>query len=585
MKISLRWKMIACFLLASIVPFFLSLSVFIYNTSNRNKENLFETIDIRSSQNADSISEILIDVDRMFTTLIRNADLREFLYSQYGGNQADALFAYQSMAIQTQIDNIARDYTVRLYNADPVVGIAPLTNNDLDTFLRKYGADAANASTKIQIQYLEAYGTQPARIGFYRVYLESAANPIYTTIEVPVADLLPNIDMEYALLLDNTTPIIYSNAEIFSAMLLTDEDFLRIDQKGVLSIGDSTYLATIHPISSLLDSHAFRNEISLMCLFPYDAFEQTLRESLLGIVPLCLFCVIFSLMVTIIFTRRLTTRIGTMQEKTKRVLNLDFNIAEPVVIQDELGDLEKDIYDMASALAVQIEREYEAIQAEGEQRLLNEKLHNAWVKAQISSLRHQINPHYLFNTLESIRMHLLLKGDKESAKILQMFADSYRKSLDIDYGDYTLKDELETINDFLVIQKYRLGDRFVSHIDVDDNALDCKLPKLILQPLVENAFFHGIELSNRLGQLDIHIRRNQNVVSIMVRDNGLGIANEKLDELKEDLKKKDSSSGTGIGIRNIANRLHLLYGSETLFDIESQYGSGTTITFEIPYRK
>ena len=182
-------------------------------------------------------------------------------------------------------------------------------------------------------------------------------------------------------------------------------------------------------------------------------------------------------------------------------------------------------------------------------------------------------------------MHLLLKGDKETAKILQIFAASYRKSLEVDSGDYTLKDELDTINDFLAVQKYRLGDRFVSEIQVDESALDCKMPKLLLQPLVENAFFHGIELSNRLGHLAIHIHRNSNTVSIMVKDNGLGIPADKLQELKAKLESNDAAAGTGIGINNISSRLRLLYGPETNFGIESQYGIGTTIQFEIPYRK
>ena len=586
MKISLRWKMIACFLLASIVPLFLSLSVFVSNTSAKTRENIADTIEIRSSQNAEQISEVLTSVDQMFLSLIRNGDLREFLYAQYNDSQADALNAYQSLALQSQIDTISKGYTVRLYNANPVLGIAPLTNNSMGTFLLKYGADAANVSTKIQMQYLEAYGTQPARIGFYRIYLDTAVDPIYITIEVPVADLLPHADLEHALLLDDTIPIIYSNEELFGEISLSNEDLTQIQQKGTLSVGQSSYLATIYPLSSMPDnSKAFSNAVSLLCLFPYDAFEQTLQESLIGIIPLSVLCVIFSVLVTIIFTRRMTTRISAMQAKTKRVLNLDFNIAEPVMIQDELGDLENDIYEMASALAVQIEREYEAIQAEGEQRLLNEQLHNAWVKAQIASLKHQINPHYLFNTLESIRMHLLLKGDKETAKILQIFAASYRKSLEVDSGDYTLQDELDTINDFLAVQKYRLGDRFVSEIQVDETALDCKMPKLLLQPLVENAFFHGIELSNRLGNLAIHIHRNNDAVSIMVKDNGLGIPADKLSELKAKLESNDAAAGTGIGINNIASRLRLLYGPETNFAIESQYGHGTTIQFEIPYRK
>ena len=583
MKTSLRWKMLVCFLIASIIPLFLCLSIFIEKTSFGNKQSLYENMDIRATQSEQLITDTIIAVDKVFASLIRNADLREFLISSYP-NRVDALAAYNALAIQAQVDMIANDYTVRFYNTNPNTNISSLTNNSLDDFIRKYGEDAVNATSHVQMQHFAAYGTQPERIGFYRVYSETA-NPIYVTIEVPMDEMLLNTELECALLLDSKTAILNSNPILFDQLSLSETDLLEISQKRILSLGDESYLATIHPLSTKYDYLTIDSSLSLLCLYSYQSFEQTLRESLWGIIPLCLLCVVFSLAVSVAFTRRLASRLSALQEKTRRVLNFDFNIAEPITIPDELGNLEADIYDMAAALSVQIEREYEAIQAEGEQRLLNEKLHNAWVKAQLSSLRHQINPHYLFNTLESIRMHLLLKGDKESSTILQMFAASYRKSLEVDYGDYTLRDELETINDFLAIQKYRLGDRFISEIQIEEDTLDCKLPKLILQPLVENAFFHGIELSNRQGHLRIQVHHENDQLSILVTDNGLGITEEKLKELKEELEKNDASSVTGIGINNIANRIRLLYGPDTFFDIESQYGSGTTVKFQIPYRK
>lgn len=584
MKKSLRWKMIICYILASIVPLILCLSVFIGKTSSENKKNLYSNMNVRSTQSAQRIADTLNNVDKMFVSVIKNADLREFLYSNYP-NIADALSAFHTLSIQSQIAGIANNYTVRLYNTNHNVGISALTNNSMDTFVRKYGETATHVSTRIQMHYFKAYGTQPERIGFCRVYSASdTSNPIYVTIEVPVKDIFPETALECVLLMDNT-PLLSSDSDKFAQLSLNDEELIQIKEKGTFTYNDESYLAIISPLSDMLNNSAFENSLSLLCLSSYQSYEQAMEEGLIDIVTLCLLCAAFSLVVTVIFTRKLTSRITVLKGKTRRVLNLDFDISEPIQSPDELGDLEADIYDMASALFIQIEKEKAAIQAKGEQRLVNEQLRNAWIKAEISSLRHQINPHYLFNTLESIRMHLLLKGDRETAKILQVFASSYRKSMETDNSDYTLKDELETVNNFLTVQKYRLGERFDSDLRIDEDSLDCKIPRLILQPLVENAFFHGIELSNTPGHLIIEIRHMYNCLSLMVSDNGIGIPEEKLLALKEELKKPDYSTANGIGIKNIVLRLRLLYGPDTFFDIDSIYGSGTTVRFEIPYCK
>lgn len=292
---------------------------------------------------------------------------------------------------------------------------------------------------------------------------------------------------------------------------------------------------------------------------------------------------VFSLSAAILFARRFTKRIIRLQHKAKRALKADFDIVEPIECRDELGELESALYEMVTALDTMFDNQYRTLEKEHEQKMHNEQLLRARTQAEIEALRYQINPHYLFNTMESIRMHLYLKGDRETARIIYLFSESFRKMLEAEGADYTLFDELQTIENYLKVQKYRLGDRFTSEVTVDENLPNCRIPKLLLQPLVENAFFHGIELSENPGVLQVTVRRRTDKLYMTVKDNGVGMTKEKMEELRRNLQEDEKSSAPRVGLRNVVQRLRLQYGESYRFEIESDPGTGTKVTIVIPY--
>lgn len=318
-------------------------------------------------------------------------------------------------------------------------------------------------------------------------------------------------------------------------------------------------------------------------MIPNQLFTESVRANILSLTPLCLVSILFSMCIAVGFTRWLCTRLNKLKNKTNQILNADFDIAEPVLFNDELGELEASIYEMAAALETMFANQYKRLQQENEQKLRNEQLLRTSAQAQIQALRYQINPHYLFNTLESIRMHLYLNGDKETAETIRLFAESFRRMLEADNGEYTLADELDTIKNYLLIQKYRLGNRFDSVINMDPTVKDWRLPKLLIQPLVENAFFHGIELVEHQGKLRIDISLQCDVLHIQVSDNGAGISAEKLLELRSTLASPDENFRS-VGLLNTALRLKLLYKENHTFHIESEEGKGTTVSLSLPYK-
>lgn len=220
---------------------------------------------------------------------------------------------------------------------------------------------------------------------------------------------------------------------------------------------------------------------------------------------------------------------------------------------------------------------------------------------EIAFLRSQVNPHFLYNTLTMICGMAAEGMSDEIISVTGALSRIFRYS--IKGSDVvTLQEEMDIVRAYLMIQKERFGERFTVQYDFWDNSLNCLIPKMIVQPLVENAIVHGLEKSLRPGQLRIGAGRNpeHGYLAIWIYDTGVGMPEEKLKELRDALShlpgKKQGGNGTdysemqqiiaheGIGILNVNSRMVLYYGTDYTLLIDSEEGVGTNIQIRVPYR-
>ncbi|MHB0977299.1 MAG: histidine kinase [Candidatus Aquicultorales bacterium] len=200
-------------------------------------------------------------------------------------------------------------------------------------------------------------------------------------------------------------------------------------------------------------------------------------------------------------------------------------------------------------------------------------------QAELKALQAQINPHFLFNSLNTIAM-FTRTNPKEARRLLLQFADFFRKSLEWKGELVPLEQELDYINSYLSLEKARFGDRLRVFEDVDDSALECRVPALSMQPLVENAVKHGLSLGGRL-TVEINAKVIEGELNILVKDNGKGIPRSELDKVLD----FGYGKGGGIGLSNVNERLKGLYGEAYSLAIDSAPGQGTAIRFRIPQSK
>jgi len=200
--------------------------------------------------------------------------------------------------------------------------------------------------------------------------------------------------------------------------------------------------------------------------------------------------------------------------------------------------------------------------------------------AEIKHLQAQINPHFLFNSLNTIASFCRTAPDKARELILDLSL-YMRKNLDSSRGFIHLADELEQINSYVAIEKARFGNRIQVNIDVEPDCENWPIPSLIIQPLVENAIKHGIRNREEGGTVNLTIYRNLDMLEVSVEDDGLGIPAEIVDSLLS--RREIESHAEGVGLRNSNSRLVQIYGPEFAMEIASSSQSGTSISFRVPH--
>lgn len=323
--------------------------------------------------------------------------------------------------------------------------------------------------------------------------------------------------------------------------------------------------------------------------FPYDQWtsvilldRQTLLRSFHKIAwvfyGIALGLLLFSIIIIIRFSSFITRPFASLVYAMKKVEKeqLDISLAETYPLR-EVEEINHGFNKMVSKLDTLINSVYKSKLAEQE--------------AQLKSLQSQINPHFLFNTLQLISWKAY---EYEATPVCDMLGSlSYMLQTDLcsdDKSTFTLREEVEYIRQYAKIIHCKYNDKIQILLDVPDELLACRIPKLILQPFLENSISHGLAPKTAPGQVLLSVRRADQELHITIRDDGIGMRSNILQDIHrqagkltaDDLYASDTF-GHHIALNNIQNRIHLLYGDSYGFRIESQLNAGTTVHLHIPY--
>ena len=200
-------------------------------------------------------------------------------------------------------------------------------------------------------------------------------------------------------------------------------------------------------------------------------------------------------------------------------------------------------------------------------------------KSELLALQNQINPHFLYNTLDSILALIEEKENDKAEEMIVALSRFFRISISKGKNIIPLRKEIEHAKNYLLIQKLRFGDAFDYSFDVSEDILDMDIVKLVLQPIIENSINHGLK-EGEVGLIKVKGYKNNGYVYLSISDNGYGMIEETRLALENSLK--DESSSKGVGLKNVYMRLRVYYGNKADMKIESALDIGTTITLIIP---
>lgn len=329
---------------------------------------------------------------------------------------------------------------------------------------------------------------------------------------------------------------------------------------------------------------------SLQTFRPYSSSDQiyilvTNTEALpyihrieLGFLLAVAFAIGISALLIHLYTKYFNARIQTLRLAMYKVSHNDYEIVNSIQGDDELSATFHDLKSMVSKLK---ETEAKIYQAQIQEQILS----NQQQQMELKLLANQINPHFLYNTLETIRMKALTEGNREVATAIKLLGKSMRYVLNNTKStETTLDKEIDYIATYLAIQKMRFGSRLNYTIRIDEK-LDLKhyqiLP-LLIQPIVENAISHGLEDSGEEGHIILKIYKDKDLLIADVFDNGIGMTGEKLADVTAHLSIPQPESDHGVGLYNINNRIRLFYGDIYGLTIRSRPDYGTLVTLTIP---
>jgi two-component system sensor histidine kinase YesM len=334
--------------------------------------------------------------------------------------------------------------------------------------------------------------------------------------------------------------------------------------------GKSSYMF----VEQLIPGYSM-NGLKIISFFNTSSIiKESRKVSLFGLVLILLVLIIATFFVyTVSFLT--SNRLLRLSRHLNRLALGDLSVVSRIDGNDEIGQLSRQFNYMVHNINALMQQVVEKTEQ-------NNKLELAQREIKLKMMASQINPHFLFNALESIRMSAHIKGEKEIANVVRLLGKLMRKNLEIGREHAPLKEEIEMINSYLQIQQFRYEERLNFELDVDKALLNMLLPPLAIQPLVENAVVHGLENKPEGVTVKLQILANSDIVMVKVSDDGLGITPERLAEVQQLITDQEEPTRSRIGLRNVHQRLVMCYGEQAGLQIWSVYGKGTEISFNIP---
>ena len=567
---TIRKKFYIFYVVCVLIPLIVTDSVVFLTTAKFDRERREHEMSNIASAVEYSLSSMIGNAGEIANSIYTNRDFEEFLSKRYT-NSAEYVAAYQDFLSRTLLENALgmNSMIFTLYtDNDTVVNGGRVNTLDkirnTESYLRLneeakskglffvYDDSSSKITRERRIIYLQ-------RLDFYDAETEK-----YLKIEFDYGSMvrtIKNMNYDNEVLICEGDRILLSNGQYGSY----GSEFQRLDNATMRE-------AYEHTIS------LYGTELTIYVKPVENSFLISIRNELPIILLLLAANVIFPFWFVQIFNRSFTKRITELSSVFKSV-DSDHLIPMPCEDgKDEISSMIRNYNRM-------VERTNGLIETVYKNKIREQEMLVGRKNAELLALHSQINPHFLFNVLESIRMHSILKKENETADMVAKLAVMQRQYVEWGSDSVSILQEIEFVKAYLALQKYRFGERLNYDIEVERECEDFKIPKLTIVTFVENACVHGIESKSSPGWIFVRIVRQGEGMEIEIEDTGSGMPEDKIAKLQDNMRNANIEmlkGGGRVGIINACVRLKMVTENRVEFRVEGEEGVGTTVTIRIP---
>ena len=315
----------------------------------------------------------------------------------------------------------------------------------------------------------------------------------------------------------------------------------------------------------------------------YRALTGSLRYTELMSMLVFAAASLMNILLIIIMTNTITRPLTRLSAKAEEISNGNPENVEPleVISDDEVGKVTRAFNEMLGSIKDYIARIRTQLITQSEMKEKNLLMETHLKDAQLKYLQSQINPHFLFNTLNAGAQLAMMEGADRTVEYIRNMADFFRYNVKKTSETVKLSEEIELVDSYIYILNVRFAGEINFVKEIDESLLDVNVPSMIIQPLVENSIKYGIkDIEPGLGKITLSVFREDNNACIRVSDNGIGTDEEIIEKIMN--HEKGPSETRGVGITNVMARLDLYYNSKEVFEIKSRKNEGTQVTIKIP---
>ncbi|MBP1915770.1 two-component system sensor histidine kinase YesM [Lederbergia galactosidilyticus] len=580
---SFRNKVILASVICIVLPVIITLSIYNYLTKDAMKEQAISNANKELELAEEYVLKLLEDMLNI-TNFVQlntelNAILKEKAEQDDSSNQGYEQFLKDRTVMNT-IENITlvgekAQVTILLKNGKYYTNYSISDYNPLEIFQEDWFAqlDTKNGYESIWIDtaptVFQSYqGTNPYQLSVART-LRNNNSEIYgylvvTIFENTISQIFDNRLNDEEILLVNDENTILSHRDTDQiGKTFSYLNGLNKNETAIIDIENQHYLLTAKDISF--------NRWKLVSLVPYREAISNINSIFNKVFFLLLILFTIFFVILAYFINRITKPLVYLGSVVEKVQAGNLSVRSQIQTNDEIGRFSQSFDRMLDQINEMI-KETKATQARKR-------------KAELAMLQAQINPHFLFNVLNSIRMKVFKHGDKESAKMISSLSKLLRMTIDTQKGMIPFAEEVSIVSDYVFLMNMRQKEKVSFITNITNESYQHTIPRFILQPIIENSIIHG--LNQKAGTITLHALTTKDKFIVEIEDDGQGMVKEKLLEIPKNIKllgdkKRHQNSFSSIGLSNVYERLVMTFGKEFEMKVDSSEGKGTRIILLIP---